>query len=451
MSDHHHDHDHHCESTGNGETYSRRLFMQQGMAFLSMAATVPMFMQQSARGIMLPVGSLVTSQAGIPEDRVLVVIQLAGGNDGLNTIVPFESDAYFTSRPQIAIGKPGSTRNAGGAALELPNQENFGLHPNLTGLRELIDRGHASIIQGVGYPNPNRSHFTSTDIWHTGNTSAQGYGWLGRYFDNTCAGVPTHDQKGSIAIGNKAPLALYGKTQKAVNFETEELFKWAGTNASTELEESYDQINRSKSLDGVEKDSQLDFLVRTALDAQVSSDRIRAAVSKRPLVSYPNNKLSQQLQLIASMVRAELPTRVYYASLGGFDTHANQVGSHANLMRQLGDSLLAFQDDLAKQGNTGKVTTMVFSEFGRRVAQNGSSGTDHGTAAPMFVIGEHVTPGLIGEHPSLTKLDQGDLMFSTDFREVYTSVLSDWMGADAKDILGKNFKNASIFKKSLNS
>jgi len=420
--------------------------MQQGMVFLSMATTVPSFLQNSAHGIMLPVGSLVTSQAGVPDERILVVIQLAGGNDGLNTVVPYGSREYYNNRSQIAIGAPGSTRSSAGSALTVQGGSNdgIGLHPNLTGLRELVDNGQAAIVQGIGYPNPNRSHFTSTDIWHTGNHSAQGYGWLGKYFDNTCAGKP--NPKGSIAIGSKAPLALHGKTQKAVNFETEELFKWAGKIGNDSLASTYDDINRHETMQGVSKDSQLDFLVRTSLDAQISSDRIRKAVQKQPLVKYPDGKLSQQLQLIASMIRADLPTRVYYASLGGFDTHANQLNSHANLMRQVGDSLNAFQKDISAQGNGGKVMTMMFSEFGRRVAQNGSAGTDHGTAASMFLIGDMVKPGLLGRHPSLSKLDEGDLVYNTDFRQVYASVLSDWMGADDKAILGKSYTKADVLK-----
>jgi len=418
--------------------------MQQGMAFLSMATTVPLFMQRSAEGIMIPLGSLVTSRAGVPDDHVLVVIQLAGGNDGLNTVIPYGSREYYTNRSQIAIGEPGSTKYNAGAALSISGADGYGLHPNLTGLLDLMENGQAAIVQGVGYPNPNRSHFTSTDIWHTGNHSGQGYGWLGRYFDNTCNGQP--NPKGSIAIGNRAPLALHGSTQKAVNFETEELFRWAESSGDASLEELYDNINRQEKANNSKEDSQLDFLVRTSLDAQVSSDRIRAAVSKEPLVRYPSGQLAQQLQLIASMIRADLPTRVYYASLGGFDTHANQLNSHANLMRQLGDTLNAFQQDLGKQGNTGKVLTMVFSEFGRRVAQNGSGGTDHGTAAPMFLVGDNVKAGLLGKHPSLTKLDQGDLIYNTDFRQVYASVLEDWMGADSKEILGKKYTKSSVLK-----
>ena len=435
MSHHHHEHET-TSSTGSENAYSRRLFMQQGMAFLSMATTVPLFIQRSAEGVMLPVGSLVSSQAGIPEDHTLVVIQLGGGNDGLNTVIPYGDNMYYNNRPQIAIKQSD--------ALEIPGADGFGLHPNLTGIRDLLDNGQTAIVQGVGYPNPNRSHFTSTDIWHTANHSGQGYGWLGKYFDNTCAGKP--NPKGSIAIGNKAPLALHGQTQKAVNFETEELFKWTGTTVDANLSKPYDDINRKATSQANNKDSQLDFLLRTSLDAQVSSDRIRAAVSKEPLLRYPDGKLAQQLQLISSMIRADLPTRVYYASLGGFDTHANQLSSHANLMRQLGDALNTFQKDLVKQGNSGKVVTMVFSEFGRRVAQNGSGGTDHGTAAPMFLLGDNVQNGLLGKHPSLTHLDQGDLKFNTDFREVYTSVLEDWMGANAQAILGKKYTKSDIFK-----
>ena len=312
-----------------------------------MATTVPLFMQRSAEGIMIPLGSLVTSRAGVPDDHVLVVIQLAGGNDGLNTVIPYGSREYYTNRSQIAIGEPGSTKYNAGAALSISGADGYGLHPNLTGLLDLMENGQAAIVQGVGYPTPNRYHFTSTDIWHTGNHTGQGYGWLGKYFDNTCTGRPT--PKGSIAIGNRAPLALHGATQKAVNFETEELFRWAGTSGDESLGRLYDDINRQGSANSTKDDSQLDFLVRTSLDAQVSSDRIRAAVSKRPLISYPGGQLSQQLQLIASMIRADLPTRVYYASLGGFDTHANQLNSHANLMRQLGDALNTFQKILGNR------------------------------------------------------------------------------------------------------
>lgn len=431
-------------STGTTNAFSRRLFLQQGMAFISTAATVPLFMQRSAHGVMLPLGSMVSSRAGVPEDRVLVVIQLGGGNDGLNTVVPYGSNSYYDLRPGLSIGEPGGTNRDGGTALAIPGADGIGLHPNLTGLRSLLDDGVASVIQGVGYPNPNRSHFTSMDIWHTANLSGNGHGWLGRYFDNSCGGTP--NPEAAIAIGRSAPHALEGELQKPVTFESEELFRWAGGSVDEDLADPYDDINRSGMLSGAESGSQLDFLVRTSLDAQLSSDRIREAVAQRPLIAYPNGQLAQQLRLIGSMIRHGLSTRVYYASLGGFDTHANQLGQHGNLMRQVGGALKSFHDDLKAQGNSSRVVTMVFSEFGRRVAQNGSGGTDHGTAAPMFLVGDSVEPGLLGIHPSMERLDEGDLVYNLDFRQVYASVLDDWLGVDPNAVLGKPFKKVPVIK-----
>ena len=201
---------------------------------------------------------------------------------------------------------------------------------------------------------------------------------------------------------------------------------------------------RAGALPDVQPGSQESFLMRTALDAQVTSDRIRAAVAKQPLVRYPGNQLSKQLQTVAAMIRDGMKTRVYYVSMGGFDTHANQPGSHGNLMRQLGDSLLAFQKDLQAQGNEGRVMTMCFSEFGRRVRQNASNGTDHGTAGPMFVIGPGAKPGVAGTYPSLTDLDSGDLKHTTDFRGVYQDILGTWMKAPTDGVLGGSYAGAGV-------
>ena len=430
----------------NKPAFSRRMFLQQGLGFISLAATAPLFIQRSAGGMLLPFGSLLSSVPGVPDDRVLVVVQLGGGNDGLNTVVPFGNDAYYRMRPAIAVPAPGKRGNNPNqqAALPIDEKSGIGLHPNLNGFKELLDEGIASIIQGVGYPNPNRSHFTSMDIWHTADTNAKGNGWIGRYFDCTCNGTPVPE--GAVAIGREAPLAMNGQIQKPVSFESAELFRWLGEDLDRDksLKKPYDQINRAGGLDNTDPDSQLGFLTRTALDAQVSSDRIRAAVAKRPLVQYPGGNLARQLQIVAAMIRDGMKTRVYYVSLGGFDTHAAQAGAHGNLMRQLGDSLNAFYKDLKKQGNSGRVLTMCFSEFGRRVAQNASGGTDHGTAAPMYFVGDMIRPGLLGQHPSLTDLDEGDLKFNVDFRSVYASVLEDWMGTPSEKILGKAYKKAKI-------
>lgn len=425
----------------NNNAYTRRMFLQQGLTLASMATTVPWFVQRSAHSMMLPFGSETSSRPGVPEDRVLVVVQLGGGNDGLNTVVPFGDDRYYNTRPTLAIPAPGRGA-AGQAALQLDDASGVGLHPSMAGFKELIDEGVASIVQGVGYPNPNRSHFTSMDIWHTATTDATGTGWLGRYYDNHCCGSPEADH--AVAIGRTAPLALIGDQHKPVSFESADLFRWIGADLHDDLEDPYQRINRSGAAREVDPDSQLAFLMRTALDAQVSSDRIRDAVSRQPLVPYPGGSLSQQLQTVAAMIRAELSTRVYYVTLGGFDTHAGQANPHRQLLSQLSGSLNSFYKDLKAQGNSSRVLTMVFSEFGRRVSQNASGGTDHGTAAPMYFIGDMIKPGLLGQHPSLADLDQGDLKFNVDFRSVYSGVLSDWMKAPAGEILGGEFRKAEI-------
>lgn len=423
--------------------YSRRLFMQQGLTLASAATTIPWFVQNSAAGVMHPLSSSLSSLPGVPEERVLVVVQLGGGNDGLNTVVPYFSDDYRRKRPSISIGAPGKPNGNAGEALELDSKIGIGLHPNLDGLKALHDEGVLSVIQGTGYPNPNRSHFTSMDIWHTGQRDAKGNGWLGRYFDNTCNGTPLPE--GSISIGKTAPLAMVGSVQKPVCFESEELFRWLGKDLHTGMRKPYDDINRKGRPDDVEAETQRAFLMRTALDAQVSSDRIREAVQRRPLVDYDrNNKLARQLQLVGAMIRDGMRTRVYYVTLGGFDTHANQPNSHANLMRTFGNAMQTFYRDLKAQGSDGRVLTMVFSEFGRRVAQNASNGTDHGTAAPMFLMGPMVRPGVLGEHPSLTDLDSGDLRYTVDFRSIYAAILEDWMAADATSVLGGQYHKANV-------
>lgn len=425
--------------------FTRRLFLQRGCALASLAATVPCFIERSALGMLGD--PLLASNPGVPDERILVVIQLGGGNDGLNTVVPFGSDDYFRARPQIGIRGPGAAaQNGQAAALALDGTRGLGLHPNLTGFKELYDEGALSVIQGVGYPNPNRSHFTSMDIWQTGRLDAKGSGWIGRYFDNTCNGTPKPEA--AIAIGRNAPIALEGDIQKPIAFENASLFRWNGEDLHGSLKDPYDTLNREG--DGgfataASKETQKAFLMRTALDAQVSSDRIRAAVAKQPLVPYPGHPLANQLKMIGAMIRDGMPTRVYYASMGGFDTHGGQLGTHANLMRQLGDSVLAFQRDLKAQKNDGRVTTMVFSEFGRRVKQNASGGTDHGTAAPMFLVGPAVKAGVWGNHPSLTDLDQGDLKFGIDFRSVYASLLEDWMKAPSERILRGKFPVPQLF------
>ncbi|MEM1166138.1 MAG: DUF1501 domain-containing protein [Planctomycetota bacterium] len=422
------------------QPYTRRRFLERGLIFASAAATVPTFLHRSASSVFAQTSSATSSIPGVPEDRILVVVQLAGGNDGLNTLIPARNDEYYRVRPQIAVPRD--------EVLTLERSADVGLHPALDGFKSLYEDGMLSIVQGVGYPNPNRSHFASMDIWHTADTSGVGDGWIGKFFDNECAGTPDGCGDGGIAIGREAPLAMQGRAFQPITFEDPNLFRWIGEDLSGETADAYHELMDAEQMLEHPEGSNADFLTRTTLDAQVSSQRIREAVEQRPLVNYPGFNLAQQLRQIGAMIRAGLATRVYYATIGGFDTHAGQGGAngrHAQLLGQVAQAINTFYADLKAQRNDGRVLTVCFSEFGRRVGQNYSGGTDHGTAAPMFLAGPMVRPGLLGRYPSLNDLDNGDLKFTTDFRSVYASVLEDWLGLRRHDtVLGSRYRKAKV-------
>ena len=434
--------------------FTRREFLSHGLLMASASLAVPAFIQSSAHAMTRAFAGLA-NPSGIPEDHILVVIQLSGGNDGLNTVVPFSMPEYYKARSSIAIPEKDVLRFAGAG-------EGVGFHPALKGLMDLHDQGALAVIQGVGYPNPNRSHFKSMDIWHTAETSATGDGWIGRYFDAECCGygkgesgqpdAKDTNQSGGppgIAIGRTAPLAMEGRQVKPVAFESAELFRWSGQDIHKSLVKPYDDLNRRGASDEVRPGSNADFLLRTALDAQVSSDLIRQAVAKQPLTTWPGGDLANQLKMVSQMIRAGLKTRVYYVSLGGFDTHSQQgpaQGKHANLLRQFADSLKAFYAELGAQRNDARVLTMAFSEFGRRVGQNASGGTDHGTAAPMFLAGPMIRPGVLSDHPAMNDLDEGDLKFKVDFRTVYAAILANWLKTDPKAVLQADFTPAPVIK-----
>jgi uncharacterized protein (DUF1501 family) len=429
------------------DPYTRREFLRNGLVLASAAVTLPTFLNASALAMNRALAGL-SSVPGVPDDHVLVVVQLSGGNDGLNTVVPFGFPEYYRARPGIGVPEKD--------VLKLDGAEGVGLHPQLRPLKEMYDEGLVGVVQGVGYPNPNRSHFKSMDIWHTADTTATGDGWLGKYFDSECCGygkgesgtpdssAPAAGPPG-IAIGRSAPLAMQGRKVMPVSFESVDLFRWSGQDIHKTLKDPYESLNRREKGEGqaARPDSNAAFLVRTALDAQVSSDLIRKAVANRPQTQFPQTEVGRQLAMVSSMIRAGLRTRVYYVVHGGFDTHAGQGGAngrHGQLLNQLAAALKAFYGDLKAQGNDGRVMTMSFSEFGRRVGQNQSGGTDHGTAAPMFLMGPMVRRGVVGDHPSLRDLDEGDLKYRIDFRSVYAGILGDWMKSNAKEILEGDYK-----------
>ena len=449
------------------EAYTRRAFVGRGLMLASAAMAMPAFLQRSAWA-MPAVQPGMGSIAGVNEDRVLVVVQLGGGNDGLNTVVPYGFDAYYNARRGIGIPADSALRL--GSAADDP----IGLHPSMDGIKGMFDDGLVSIVQGVGYPNPNRSHFKSMDIWQTADTSGTGDGWLGRYVDSECCGFGSgesgtaagHSQAAPatihppIAIGRTAPLALQGRGVKPVAFETPDLFRWTGEDIHEKLRGPYDTLmnresgaeaNGSGDAGGGNASGNAAFLTKTALDAQIASETIRRAVDQTPLVNYPRSGLARQLSMVGSMIRAGMKTRVYYVTLGGFDTHAGQGsvgGRHSGLLRQFSQAVTAFYNDLRAQGNDGRVLTMAFSEFGRRVGQNASGGTDHGTAAPVFMFGPMVSAGVLNRHPSLTDLDRGDLKYTTDFRTVYAGIIDNWMGADSREVLGGRYRPAPVIRPS---
>jgi uncharacterized protein (DUF1501 family) len=412
---------------------TRRVFLQKGMTLVAASATVPTFLDQTVLAVTNPDDVHATQQPSGKDGKILVVVQMSGGNDGLSTLIPYADDTYHKLRP--VIGHDASTVHK--------LNDYVGLHPALGPVADMIQAGKAAVIQGVGYPNPNRSHFRSMDIWQSASSEEQivATGWLGRFFDNACPGC---DPKVGISIGQQLPLAMHGEKVMPLAFERPETFRYNGPDR-----EHYLKLNSHKSVGSDSHKTtpagELDFLHRTAMDAQLSSEKILEIVRGYQSTSqYPGGEFGQGLRTIAAMIRGGLPTRVYYVSLTGFDTHAGQRGRHDNLMKQFAQGIEAFWKDMEKQKNDQRVLMMTFSEFGRRVAQNASAGTDHGTAAPMFVFGSSVNSGVIGKHPSLSDLDHGDLKFTTDFRSVYATVLQTWLDAPVKPILGGDFKTLPI-------
>jgi len=427
---------------------TRRVFLQNGLALLAVAPTIPTFLDQTMMALANPLDNPRVQKPSGKDGKILVVVQLSGGNDGLSTVVPYADDAYHRARPAIGLGDK-----------EVLKVDNYiGLHPNLAPLKKMYDNGEMSIIQGVGYPNPNRSHFRSMDIWNSASPEKEVVtsGWIGRYFDNACPGCDPHV---GVSMGGSLPLAMQGERVTPLSFDRPENYRYNGRDKDHYLKLNQGPATQpttkpakivmpaQKKVEPVTASSQLDFLHRTAMDAQVSSDDIlRMTQNHQPAGQYPNGEFGNGLRTIAAMIGGGLATRVYYVSLGGFDTHAGQKNRHDQLMTQFSQGVAAFWADMKQQENDDRVLMMSFSEFGRRVEQNASQGTDHGAAAPMFLFGPKLKAGVLSKHPSLTDLDQGDLKFNTDFRNVYASVLQNWLETPSKPILGQQFKLMPILK-----
>ena len=372
-----------------------------------------------------------TTVARIPTTPgILVMVTLYGGNDGLNTLIPLDAAPYLTGRGALAYK----------ASESIPLAEGLGLHPNLAGFKGLWDTKQLAIVRGVGYPNPSRSHFRSQDIWSSAVPATfERTGWLGRWYDSVST-----DPLGMAAIASSVPRFLIGRKSSAVVVGGATAsggssdFKMA-TRLLSQPDDSLGSLAarvRSTSADL----GRVDTVFGPMLASQ-SSVSIQTATLEPGAVARAGNVLDDQLNVVARLIKGGAPTRAYAVSLGGFDTHANERANHARLMTILDQAVTGFLRVMAADPNGQGVTVVVYSEFGRRLAANGSAGTDHGTAAPMFVAGAKVKGGFYGDQPSLTDLDQGDLKFTTDFRSVYSTLLSGVLGADPLSALDKPYAN----------
>ena len=404
---------------------SRRNLLKVGLSALpviSLSGSIPAFVSQMA----------FAEQARRPElsnDNILVVLQLTGGNDGLNTVVPFADDAYYRARPKIGVGKDRVVRL----------DDHFGLNPGLAPLKPLYDQGHLAVVNGCGYPSPNRSHFRSMEIWQTANPKAsQSTGWLGHYLDHTARGG--QGPVLAMNIGTELPQALVNEGSPVPSIEKLDDFrlKSSANSAQGKLErEIVMELNKASD----EQSPARKFLARQATNAILATEKVHD-VSRESAsnVFYGFEGIGPQLQLIANLIAANSGTRLFYLQTSGFDTHASQPEMHERLLNQVAQALAAFHQDLSAKGLAEKVMVMTFSEFGRRVAENSSQGTDHGAAAPMFVMGGKVKAGIFGKMPSLTDLDDGDLKFTTDFRRVYATILDKWLNAESAKVLGGKYE-----------
>lgn len=395
---------------------SRRQFLEVAGGALALSTMSPMWLRLGAAG----------AEPAPAAGRKLLVLLMEGGNDGLNTVVPYGQSAYFEKRKTIAY-KPEQI-------LRLPDSTEVGLAPELAKLAKLYEARKVGIVQGVGYDDPNLSHFASMDIWQTGRPKHDvATGWLGRYLDRSPAGASVIR---AVAIGNRLPTALVGAEQSGVavpSFNGFTFFDGSDADPASEpyrLHEAFLQFGEAS-------------LPDPPAQALLASQRhtvqaVRAIQKFADPKSKPPATLADQVSMAVKLLSSDLGVEIAFVSLGGFDNHAAQNSQHPKLLAQVDDAIERFMSDVAATGKAGDYLLMTFSEFGRRVEEDGSTGTDHGTAAPLFVVGDAVAGGLYGEQPSLTALDKNEnLIRAVDYREVYSTVLDRWLGqVSAREVLG---------------
>jgi uncharacterized protein (DUF1501 family) len=402
-------------------TCSRRDFLARGLYGIGLGTALPTFLNRTTAA--LTAQALRGTSFEKHPERILVVLELSGGNDGLNTVVPHGDPAYYRARPRIGIP----------AREVLKVDDHFGFHPAMVGFERLYKDGRMSIVHGCGYDHPSLSHFSSMSYWHTGVPNAgEPLGWLGRIADDH---LDPATRNLIVNIGTSQSLAVRSGKHSPLVFDDPTRFRRDGTD---------EQKHVLAALGGEAahaSNATLDFLAATARNAVDSSDFVRqASASYRTPIDYGiGNAFGGGLQRVAALINAGMKTRLYYVAYQGnaFDTHVQQGDVHSRLLMYTADAVRAFLDDIARIGRADDVAVMMFTEFGRRVEENGSLGTDHGTATPMFLFGKRVKPGLYGRPPSLTDLDDGNLKMTTDFRSVYATAIKEWLGYDDTDAILK--------------